>query len=176
MKYWVYLEGRQQGPFDLEQMRELPLTADTKVWCAGMERWERLASVPVLAQMLSVPPQFRTSPPPEPNTAVHVVVDSECVEVDAQAPEQPRIKVASPPPAPRRPEKLPESYLPLSIALGIFCCSPISIAAIISSVITLSYNRKIYPWAKKASEVTECIIRVCIALRALPMLYFALLF
>lgn len=174
MKYWVYLDGRQQGPFDLEQMRELPLTGETKVWCAGMERWERLASVPTLAQMLSVPPQFRTSPPPEPAVASEVV-DSECVEVESHAPEKPRISVAAPPPAPPRKEKLPESYLPWTIALGILCCSPLSIAAIIASAVTISYNRKNDPRARIASEVTAWLIMACIALGALPMLYFALL-
>ena len=175
MKYWVYLDGRQQGPFDIEQLRELPLTADTKVWCAGMERWERMGTIPALAQILSVPPEFRTVPPPEPVIGSGVVEESECVEVESAQPESPRIRVATPPPAPKRAEKEPDSYLPWTIALGILCCSPLSIAAIIASAVTISYNRKKDPRARVASEVTAWLIMACVALGALPMLYFALL-
>jgi len=39
MKVWVYLDGRQQGPFEFEQLLDLPVDENTKVWYEGLPRW-----------------------------------------------------------------------------------------------------------------------------------------
>ncbi|MDE7457823.1 MAG: DUF4339 domain-containing protein, partial [Muribaculaceae bacterium] len=32
MKIWVYLNGNQQGPYTLDELRQLNLTSSTPVW------------------------------------------------------------------------------------------------------------------------------------------------
>ena len=32
MKIWIYVDGRQEGPYELEQLLDKPVTPDTKVW------------------------------------------------------------------------------------------------------------------------------------------------
>ena len=54
---WYYLSvGQQQGPFDLETIRDLVLDGtvrpDTYVWADGMPDWMRAREVPAL-----IPPQ-----------------------------------------------------------------------------------------------------------------------
>ena len=39
MKIWVYLDGRQQGPYELEELFDLPVDENTKVWFDGLPRW-----------------------------------------------------------------------------------------------------------------------------------------
>ena len=48
MKIWIYLEGRQQGPFQLEELKDLPVTEETKVWFAGLPKWYPAGVIPEL--------------------------------------------------------------------------------------------------------------------------------
>lgn len=36
MKIWVYLNDIQQGPYTLEELSQLPVTASTPVWYEGL--------------------------------------------------------------------------------------------------------------------------------------------
>lgn len=39
MKIWIYVDGRQQGPFTLEQLLDQPVDENTKVWYEGLPKW-----------------------------------------------------------------------------------------------------------------------------------------
>ncbi len=64
--YYLAIDGKQQGPFDLEQLREHvgagTLTRETLVWCKGMASWQNAATVAALADLLA------ELPPPLPTT------------------------------------------------------------------------------------------------------------
>ena len=59
--YFIALGGEQQGPFSAAQLsamiQQRKVTADTRVWRAGMSEWVRGGDEPTIAQMLAqVPP------------------------------------------------------------------------------------------------------------------------
>jgi membrane protease subunit (stomatin/prohibitin family) len=57
--YHIAVEGKQQGPFTMNDLRG-KITRDTLVWRAGMNEWKRAADVGELAEMVN------TIPPPLP--------------------------------------------------------------------------------------------------------------
>lgn len=62
--FYVAVDGKQSGPFDQEQLRQLAaagsLNAQTLVWKTGMAAWSAASTVPELAPVLA------TVPPPLP--------------------------------------------------------------------------------------------------------------
>jgi hypothetical protein len=59
--------GVQTGPYTLDQLNELGITAGTLVWCEGMPTWAKAGEVPHLQQYFkkaTPPPLPRTEPPP----------------------------------------------------------------------------------------------------------------
>lgn len=48
MKIWIYLDGRQQGPYRLEELKDLPVYEETKVWFAGLPKWYPAGVLPEL--------------------------------------------------------------------------------------------------------------------------------
>lgn len=57
MKIWLFLDGRQQGPFSVDELRELPLTKDTKVWFAGLPKWYPAGLLPEMRDILALKEQ-----------------------------------------------------------------------------------------------------------------------
>lgn len=53
MKYWVIIDKEQKGPFTIDEMRSLPLEAQTPVWHKGMADWAPLISRPELMELIS---------------------------------------------------------------------------------------------------------------------------
>ena len=40
MKVWIYLEGKQQGPFEMEELKSKPgFDENTRVWFEGLPKW-----------------------------------------------------------------------------------------------------------------------------------------
>ncbi|RAJ79173.1 membrane protease subunit (stomatin/prohibitin family) [Chitinophaga dinghuensis] len=62
--FYVAVDGKQSGPFELDQLRQLAaagqLKGDTLVWKAGMAAWSAASTVPEMAPVLA------TVPPPLP--------------------------------------------------------------------------------------------------------------
>lgn len=52
MGYYLAIQGRQQGPFDKDQLRTQGVRADTLVWTEGMSEWQRADQVPELSDIL----------------------------------------------------------------------------------------------------------------------------
>ena len=55
--YFLAIEGKQYGPFTVEQLRPFvptgQINAQTLVWCQGMSAWQTAASRPDLAPLFN---------------------------------------------------------------------------------------------------------------------------
>ncbi|MBF0274593.1 MAG: SPFH domain-containing protein [Nitrospinae bacterium] len=65
--YYTVENGQQQGPFSLDQLRQMAqsgtLQQETLVWCNGMSGWSPAKDVSEMQKLFSTPPP---SPPPPP--------------------------------------------------------------------------------------------------------------
>lgn len=61
MKIWIHLNGVQQGPYDLSQISQLPIDANTPVWYAGLPEWTPAGKAPATAPLFQA-----TQPEPQP--------------------------------------------------------------------------------------------------------------
>lgn len=184
MKIWVYLDGRQQGPFELEQLFDMPVDENTKVWFDGLPRWCAAGEIDELRCLFD-----GSRPAPAQNTAEAEAsyVSDESVEAEhtdlAEEPvaeAKPESPYAPGRPAPRRElpeEPCPSTYLGWSIGLAICCCSPLSIGALVASIcVTSFYQSGNIDKARKASEIAAWLIMIAIALGFFPVMFMSSLF
>lgn len=72
MKYYIYENGQQSGPFSIEQLKIMHLSDNTNVWCEGMAKWDKAKNVPELDILFQSstppPPPFETKPQKEEPT------------------------------------------------------------------------------------------------------------
>lgn len=64
--YFIFSQGKQDGPFTIDELKNLRITSETLVWSEGMEDWKKAKDVQDLQFLLnSSPPQFvkSTTPP-----------------------------------------------------------------------------------------------------------------
>lgn len=54
-QYYIIKNGEKQGPFGLDQMRQLNIDRDTYVWYAGMQDWTKAGDLPELATLFGMP-------------------------------------------------------------------------------------------------------------------------
>lgn len=176
MKIWVYLDGRQQGPFELEQLFDMPVDESTKVWFDGLPRWCAAGEIPELKCLFD--PTAKESATSDQSDSSELSEKSEPLDA-TPAP------AASSPYAPgrRKPQRqlpsepCPATHLGLSIFLAICCCSPLSIGALVASICTSSfYQNGQLDKAKKASEWAAWLIMISLALGFLPMMLLGSLF
>ena len=66
MEYYIAIDGRQEGPFSLEEVLEKRLGCDDLVWHTGMAQWSAASELPELAAHFG---WQRTTPPPLPRSA-----------------------------------------------------------------------------------------------------------
>ncbi len=183
MKIWVYLDGRQQGPFEMEQLLDMPVDENTKVWFEGLPKWYPAGSLPQMRPLFDGSLLHR-----DPEEHVHVEVyqeepvpgleteeDTTELREDTKAEEPaPQGKYAPGRRFDRRElpdEPCPTTYLGWTIALTICCCSPVSLAALIASIfVTSYYNQGKVDKARKASEVAAWLIMVAVALGFFPVM------
>lgn len=173
MKIWIYLNGLQQGPYSLEQVKLLPVDADTPVWYDGLPQWTPAGQTPLLGPLFATaaPEPDGTACVPETpaeqaaraaRTATQAAYAAQAAAQAAQA-----AQMATTPIPPR-----PSTYIVWSIILTILCCSPFALAGIITGAISSSrYNSGDYAGAKSMSTVTEwlLIISVVWAVIAAPV-------
>lgn len=173
MKIWIYLNGLQQGPYSLEQVKLLPVDADTPVWYDGLPQWTPAGQTPLLGPLFATAAPEPDGPACAPETpaeqaaraartATQAAYAAQAAAQAAQA-----AQMATTPIPPR-----PSTYIVWSIILTILCCSPFALAGIITGAISSSrYNSGDYAGAKSMSTVTEwlLIISVVCAVIAAPV-------
>lgn len=139
MKIWVHLNGVQQGPYTFDQLRQLPVDAETPVWYDGLPQWMPAGQAPATA------PLFAEAAGPEMQ----------------QAPlrREPRMVVPDRGAAYAAAPDRPSTFLVWSILLTVLCCSPFSIAAIVTGAVTNArYNSGNYEGARRMSNATEWLV------------------
>lgn len=166
MKFWIYLNGIQQGPYTFEQVKLLPLEPTTPVWYDGLPKWLPAAQAPATA------PLFAAQPQAEPQ-----VMDDGCGQAFG-APAPAAGPVYAPQPAMQQPAagepmpKRPPTYMVWCILFTILCCSPVALAGIITgSISTSRYNAGDYEGAQRMSNATEWLLIISIvwAIIGLPV-------
>ncbi len=127
MNYWIIVNGQQQGPFSVDELRGMSITPSTQVWAEGMPNWVSAGTVPELASVISS--QFST-PPPSYSTPQS----------------QPRYGSPS---VPRK----PDTYLVWAILSTILCCLPFGIVSIVyASKVDSYFTAGDYDGAENASR------------------------
>lgn len=80
MTYYIAENNERRGPFTLEQLAAMDLSADTLVWSDGMETWERAENVEVLRALLisrrAATSDVDNSVPPTPTQQPEVSVET----------------------------------------------------------------------------------------------------
>ena len=145
MQVYVIFNGQQYGPYQMDELRRMPVTPQTPVWYQGLPDWIEAGMAPATrflfeapqpepsqtacADALPDPPYADCGPLPEPPYA-----DGNCDPL----PEPPyQMDGAGEPtqcgPENCQPRRDPGSYMAISILLTIFCCLPFGIVACIKS-------------------------------------------
>ncbi|MDE6288098.1 MAG: CD225/dispanin family protein [Muribaculaceae bacterium] len=150
MKIWIHLNGLQQGPYDLSQLSQLPIDANTPVWYDGLPKWTAAGVAPATAPLFSTAQNQQQQTPPAPPTYVYINQ-----------------------PAPgMMPQPKPPTYIGWSILLTILCCSPIALAAIITGAISSArYNAADYNGARSMSNVTEWLLIIAFVFSPVVLLW-----
>lgn len=189
MKVWVFLDGRQQGPFEDNELTSIPgFSENTKVWFEGLPKWYAAGS---LAQLQHV---FAPQDAQNTEEAQETVETIETVEITEEAPDTGMPEKPAQDTPPERPaffrpttrtffrpqtpqtqafpsEPCPPTYVGWSIFLFLCCCSPVSVAALAASIcVTIFYGKGNLEKARKASEVTAWLVMISIALGMLPVM------
>lgn len=118
MQYWVMKDGVQQGPMDLNGLKEIGITGETYVWSDGMDDWAQAKNVADLHSILNlgaskvvdspkkeeVEPEEHEAETPVEETHEEPKAESESEEASAQEealaqPEEPKMV----PPQPNTP-------------------------------------------------------------------------
>lgn len=70
-EYYIYVDGKQEGPFTLEQLTKFSISSKTLIWFEGQPDWKSINEIEELKVLLKpVPPPIRDSyqvPPSIPN-------------------------------------------------------------------------------------------------------------
>lgn len=145
MQVYVIFNGQQYGPYQMDELRRMPVTPQTPVWYEGLPDWTEAGMAPATrflfeapqpepsqtacADPLPDPPYADCGPLPEPPYA-----DGNCGPLPD--PPYPMDGAGEPKqcgPENGRPRRDPSSYMAISILLTIFCCLPFGIVACIKS-------------------------------------------
>lgn len=66
--YYILIDNKQQGPYNLDELREKGINARTMVWRQGMSGWQPAGNVPELRDLLSSVPPVPDIDRPMPKT------------------------------------------------------------------------------------------------------------
>lgn len=56
MKFWIRINGLQEGPMEISEMKDRNITPTTYVWCAGMKDWAYARDVEDLKDVITSEP------------------------------------------------------------------------------------------------------------------------
>ena len=193
MKVWIYVDGRQQGPFDFEQLAGMPgVTPSTKVWFEGLPKWYPAGSLDQMRPLFdgSMTPAGmgqENSELAENSECSEESQPSQCPEPPAEAfrqpfqpePQQPLqpFRPATQQPAAAMRPPCPPTYLAWSVILVVCCCSPVSMAALAASImVSTYYSKQNYERAAKASEWAAWLVMISLALGMVPCMLMSMLY
>ncbi len=197
MKVWIYLDGRQKGPFEMEDLvSKAGFDQNTRVWFEGLPKWYPAGSLEQLAPLFdgTIKPTDSENAPQavEENTEErHSETDTDDQTAqtvqEANEQEEPSLQQSEYPaqdnqprwapgrvyrPAQQLAEPCPPSYLGWSIFLMICCCSPLSLGALVASILVSSYySSGNLDKSKKASEWAAWLIMLSFALGMIPSMF-----
>lgn len=67
-QFYIVVNGQQQGPFSIPELKGMNLGKDTLVWTEGLDKWTKAEYVPLLKDILKViPPPIPKAFIPPPN-------------------------------------------------------------------------------------------------------------
>ncbi|MDE6486739.1 MAG: CD225/dispanin family protein [Muribaculaceae bacterium] len=148
MKIWIHTGGVQNGPYSKEQIAAMHLPPATPVWYEGLPQWIPACQAPELADIFGAaepgenPGETTTVRASEPAAAAVCGVET----AEALPPR-------------------PSTFLAWSIILTLCCCTPFSLAAVVTGALTTQrYNRGDYEGAQRMSGITEWLVIISITL------------
>ena len=154
MKIWVYLNGLQQGPYTLEQVKMLPLEPTTPVWYDGLAKWTPASEAPLTVELFAsaadpfAPAQDEPQAPYGAQQAAGWGAPQPQAAYTVDKGTQP---------------KKPPTYMVWCILLTVCCCSPFAVAGIITgSFVSSRYNSGDYKGAWQMSRATEWLVIIAI--------------
>lgn len=180
MKYWIVINNRQEGPFELQQLEMMELDYLTPVWYPGLSEWIPARDIPEVREMIDRKQNLFNQTPESAETTGSAsfcaqqaeYVAPESVQDDPQQSqpaghqggykngafqESATINANCP--------KCPSTHLAWSIIVTLLCCIPLGVVAIIfSASVTPKYERGDYEGALKASERAEWFIILAIVI------------
>ena len=189
MQVWIHLNGIQQGPYTLDQLRLLSLDPTTPVWYEGLPQWMPAGKAPLTATMFESSEEATTEPEPEEAAVEETVV---LVEEEPAEPRHEQTPIAqaerrpeAEPRSPRAPEgydvasghvsvdaftgektvvpRKPPTFLVGCIILTVLGFCPVAAVGIITGILSsVRYNQGRYEKAMKLSRATEWLLIVAI--------------
>jgi hypothetical protein len=69
-EYYIHIDNKQEGPFGINELKELPITEETLVWFEGAENWLNAANVDELKVL------FKSIPPPIPKPTTPLSIET----------------------------------------------------------------------------------------------------
>lgn len=193
MKFWVRINGLQEGPMEIDQMKDYNITPTTYVWCAGMKDWAYARDVEDLKDVISQTECNETPQKEESSEEQQVEVceeqPNEVCEPEKEEKEndtpmhEPKIEEPQPTPAPQQhieEPPCPSNNLVWAILATVFCCQITGIIAIIfAAQVNSKYYSDGYKQAKRYSDMAGvwCIISIILAILSysifMPFMLFA---
>ena len=70
MQVYVIFDGQQHGPFELDELRRLPVTPHTPIWYAGLPDWTAAGEAPATRVLFESP--HASAPYPDPSQTAPV--------------------------------------------------------------------------------------------------------
>lgn len=140
MKYYIHVNNGNAGPYTVDELRQMNITASTPVWNESMSGWTAAGEVPELQAALSGASADQYPPVNEASSA------GTQGYAPAYAPGAYGQQQMAPPPCPK-------TWLVESILVTILCCLPFGVAGIVkASQVESLYGRGDYAGAERASR------------------------
>lgn len=190
MKFWVRINGLQEGPMEIDQLRNYNITPTTYVWCAGMKDWAYARDVEDLKDVIvkvgtEEPKESEVSDIPEvsvetPAVDSAVTEEQEIVSTGEIVSAEPVNDTESEPQSIQDERPCPSNNLLWAILATVFCCQFTGLIAIIyAAQVSNKYYKEGYDAAKKYSDLAGvwCIVSVVLAILSysifMPIMLFA---
>lgn len=172
MNIWIHRDGRQLGPFPLEQFNQLHITPDTPVWYEGLPGWIPAAESDVLRPLLerqaeAGPVDVQTTPTEEVDVETTADNTRSAYSQSAFGSDYGSASGSSSYTGGNSIEqpKCPPACMFWSIFTTLCCCMPLGIVSIFySAKVRRNYREGNYAAAVKASDTTQWLIIIGLTL------------